>query len=136
MTNGLIGGMTRGFEHRLWGYKVVRIKQSDVERGSVSDSTSSVRPSSPNASHDGHEMGEYGKMGDVESPDEDRPAARNDEHADGKKTEYGGFDDGDLATRLTLHSREGEDETDERGSVEGWHIPDTVILTSGSIAPF
>ena len=127
--------MTRGFEHRLWGYTVVRIKRPDVERGLASDSTSSVRPPSPNASHDGHEMGEYSTMGDVESPDGGRPA-RNDEHADRKKDEYGDFDNGDLATRPALHSREGEDETDERESVGGWHIPETVILTSGSIAPF
>ena len=66
--------MTRGFEHRLWGYKVVRIKQSDVERGFVSDSTSSVHPPSPIAPHDGHEMGEYSKMGDVENPDDGRLA--------------------------------------------------------------
>ena len=127
--------MTRGFEHRLWGYTVVRIKQPDVERGFVSDSTTSVRPPSPTASHDDHEMGEYSKMGDVESPDEGRPA-RYDEHADRKKDKYGDFDNGDLATRPMLQSREGEDEADERESVEGWHIPETVILTSGSIAPF
>ena len=137
----LTGGMTRGFEHRLWGYKVVRIQQPDVERGFVSDSSSSsVRPPSPTASHDGHEMGEYGKMGDyVESTDEGgRPAAaRNDEHADGKKTEYGDVDNGDLATRPELRSRAGEDEADEQESVEGWStIPETVILTRGSIAPF
>ena len=127
--------MTRGFEHRLWGYKVVRIKQPDEERGFVSDSTSSVRPPSPNASHDGYEMGEYSKMGDVENPDEGRPAW-NDEHADRKKDEYGDSDNGDLATRPVPQSREGEDETDERESVGGWHIPETIILTSGSIAPF
>ena len=127
--------MTRGFEHRLWGYRVVRIDPPDVERGFVSDSTSYVRPPSPNPSHDGHEMGEYRKMGDVESPDEGRPA-RNDEHADRKKDKYGDFDDGDLAARPVLESSEGEDEADERESVGGWHIPETVILTSGSIAPF
>ena len=38
--------------------------------------------------------------------------------------------------RPVLHSREGESETDEGESVGGWHIPETVILTSGSIAPF
>ena len=127
--------MTRGFEHRLWGYKVVRIKQSDVERGFVSDSTSSVRPPSPTAPHDGHEMGEYSKMGDIENPDEGR-SARNDEHADRKKDEYGDLNNGDLATRPVLQSREGEDEMDEGDDVGGWHIPETVILTSGSIAPF
>lgn len=110
--------MTRGFEHRLWGYKVVRIKQSDVERGFVSDSTSSVRPPSPTAPHDGHEMGEYSKMGDVENPDEGR-SARNDEHADRKKDEYGDFDNGDLATRPVLQSREGDDEMDEGDDVGG-----------------
>ena len=129
--------MTRGFEHRLWGYKVVEINQSDVERGFVSDSTSSVRPPSPTASHDGHEMGEYSKMGDVENPDEGR-LARHDELADRKKDPYGDFDNGDLATRPVLESREGEseDETDERESVGGWHIPETVILRSGSLSPF
>ena len=127
--------MTRGFEHRLWGWTVVRINPPDVERGFVSDSTSYVRPPSPNVSHDGHEMGEYSKMGDVESPDEGHPA-RNDEHADRKKDEYGDSDDGDLAARPVLESSEGEDEADERESVGGWHIPETVILTSGSIAPF
>ena len=127
--------MTRGFEHRLWGYKVVRIKQSDVERGFVSDSTSSIRPPSPTAPHDGHEMDEYSKMGDVENPDDDR-LARNDKHADRKKDQYDDFDNGDLAMIPVLQSREGESETDEGEGVGGWHIPETVILTSGSLAPF
>ena len=126
--------MTRGFEHRLWGYKVVGINQSDVERGFVSDSTSSGRPPSQTASHDGHEMGEYSKMRDVENPDEGCPA-RHDERADRKKDPYGDFDGGDLATRPVLEG-EGEDEMDGRESVGGWYIPETVILRSGSISPF
>ena len=123
-----IGGMTRGFEHRLWGYTVVRIKQPDVERGVESGSTSSNRPLSPSQSLEGQELGEYGKLGVVEIPNEGHPALKKDESSE--------YDTGDLAIRPVPDSRGGSEETDERESVGEWQIPETVILTSGSIAPF
>ena len=129
--------MTRGFEHRLWGYTVVRIKQPDAERGITSDSTpSSIRAAFPPTSLDGHEMREYGKLGVVESSVEGRPNARDDEHFDRDKDGYSEFGSGDLAMRPVPGSRDGSEETDRRDSVGGWEIPETVILTSGSIGPF
>lgn len=130
--------MTRGFEHRLWGYTVVRIKQPDVERGITSDSMSSIRAASPHTSLEGHEMGEYGELGVVESSVKGRPNARDDEHSDRGEDGYSKFGSGsgDLATRRVPGSRDGSEEMDRRDSVGGWHIPETVILTSGSLGPF
>ena len=130
--------MTRGFEHRLWGYTVVRIKQPDAERGAMSDSTSSIRAASPPTSLDGHEMGEYGELGVVESSAHGRPNGRDNEHSDRDEDGYGKFGSGsgDLAMRPVVESRDGSEVTDRRDSVGGWQIPETVILTSGSIGPF
>ena len=127
--------MTRGFEHRLWGYTVVRIKQPDAERGVVSGSTSSVRPSSSTTSLDGQEMDEYDKVGIVESSVEGRPT-RDDEHFDPERGDYSNSEHGDLAVRPMTEAREGSEETDGRDSVGEWQIPETVILTSGSLGPF
>ena len=129
--------MTRGFEHRLWGYTVVRIEPPDIERGVVSDSTPSARPPSPNTSLDGQEMDDYSKLGVVDVPNKDPPAQDDEPHTDRKKDESSAFENGDLAVRPVLQStRESSEEMDERESGSGWHIPETVILTSESRGPF
>ena len=128
--------MTRGFEHRLWGYTVVKIKPpADVERGIMSDSTSSVHAPSPNESLHSQEMGEYGKLGIVDPAAEGRPTHEEDYSAidrrDGGNADFG---NGDLAVRpVPTESRDGSEEGEERG---GWQIPETILLRSGSIAPF
>ncbi len=124
--------MTRGFEHRLWGYKVVKIKQPDAERGTVSDATSSVRPTSPAHSFDGRDEEEYGKLVVAGSHDEGCRVG------DGGLLDKGGdeYEDGDLAMRSMPGSREGSEEADEQGDVGRWQIPETVVLTSGSLGPF
>lgn len=118
--------MKRGFEHRLWGYKVVKIEQPDAERGSASDSTSSVRSPSPTASLDDRHTEEYGRLGTVEPS---RPAQ------DG---EYSDQEPGNVerTIRPVLESRDESEETEEREEEGEWQIPETVILKSESISPF
>lgn len=127
--------MTRGFEHRLWGYTVVRTRQPDAERGVGSDSSSSVRHLSPSTSLDCHEMGKYGKLGVVEVPDEGRQYPEG-EHAHQQKDNDSHFGDGDLARRPLPESRDGSEEMDDHEDLGRWQIPETVLLTSGSIGPF
>lgn len=128
--------MTRGFEHRLWGYTVVRIRQPDAERGVGSDSSSSVRHlSSSSTSLDCHEMGEYGKLGVAEVPDEGHPH-REGEHAHQQKANASNFRDGDLAVRPVPESRDGSEHMDAHEDLGRWQIPETVLLTSGSLGPF
>lgn len=130
--------MTRGFEHRLWGYTVVRIRQPDTERGVGSDSSSSVRHLSSSSSTslvECQEMGEYGKLGVVEVPDEGRQDSEG-EQAQQQKNNYSIFDNGDLAMRPRPESRDGSEEMDDHESLGRWQIPEAVLLTSGSIGPF
>ena len=132
--------MTRGFEHRLWGYTVVRIRQPDTERGVGSDPSSSVRHLSSSSSSTSlvecQEMGEYGKLGVVEVPDEG-PQYPQGQQAQQQKINYSNFDNGDLAMRPRPESRDGSEEMDDHDESLGrWQIPETVLLTSESIGPF
>ena len=79
--------MKRGFEHRLWGYKVVKIKQPDAERGLVSKSTSSVRSPSQTPSLDVQDTSEYGNLGTVNSSVE-VALTRHGEQFDREESEY------------------------------------------------
>lgn len=122
--------MKRGFEHRLWGYKVVKIKQPDAERGTVSRSASSVRSPSPPALHND------GNPGNVESPVESDPA-QHEEDFDQEKGECSKFENVESTIRPVVpESSEGSEETEEREEAGEWQIPETVILTSESISPF
>ena len=127
--------MTRGFEHRLWGHKVVRIKQPDAERGIASNSASSICSPSPTASLVSHDTSEYGKPGIGECPVESA-AARHSEHFDQARDEYSAFKDVKPMIRRVSESRGTSEETVERGTSGEWQIPETVILTSESISPF
>ena len=124
--------MTRGFEHRLWGYTLVRIRQEDAERGLKSDSTSFPRPTSSTTSLELQEM----ELETVGYPEEGHRAAQRDEHAHQVKDKYSNCGDGDLAIISFSESRDGSEETDECERVGEWQIPRTVLLTSGSIGPF
>lgn len=124
--------MKRGFEHRLWGYKVVKIKQPDAERGLASGSTSSDLSPSPTVSLDDQRTSEYGV---VESSAEG-DAAQDEEGYDREKGEYSRFGNVEPMRRPVPESREGREETEEREGVGEWQIPETVILTSESISPF
>ena len=127
--------MTRGFEHRLWGYTVVKIKKPDVEHGIVSKSTCSAPPPSPIASLDGQQKSEYDKLGVRDSSTEKGPGVDTDQ-SDPKKGDCRESEDEQLTVRSVRESREGEEETEECERVDEWQIPETVLLTSGSIAPF
>lgn len=128
--------MKRGFEHRLWGYQVVKIKQTDAERGIVTDSPSSVHSSSPRSSLDDEDTDEIGDLATVDSPVNGSPA-QDDEHFDEEKGKYGKFGSVEPLIRpVPALSREGSEETEERDGVGEWQIPETVILTSESISPF
>lgn len=80
-------------------------------------------------------MGEYGKLGVVEVPDEGRQYLQG-EQAQQQKNNYSNFDNGDLAMRPRPESRDGSEEMDDHESLGRWQIPETVLLTSGSIGPF
>lgn len=129
--------MTRGFEHRLWGYKLVKIMRPDIERGIVSHSTASAPPPSLSTSLDRQESGEYGKLGIVDSHPENS-SARDGEDRDHEEdnSEYSDSEHGDLAIRHVPASREGSEDIEDLEDVREWQIPETVLLTSGSIAPF
>lgn len=127
--------MKRGFEHRLWGYKVVKTKQPDSERGTVSSHPSSVHSPLPRASLDDPESGGYGNLGTVESFVESGPA-QGGEHFDLEKGHCSKFGNVEPPIRLVPESREGSEETEERDRTGEWQIPETVILTSESISPF
>ena len=127
--------MTRGFEHRLWGYRVVKIKQRDPERGIVSHSSPSVRAPSPTASLTDQQNGEYRSVSIGESSVKDGPV-HDDEGFDRRDGGHGEFGNGEPTIRPVPESRERSREMEE-GEGEGeWQIPETVILTSESISPF
>ena len=128
--------MTRGFEHRLWGYKLVRIKQSDAEGDVVSDSASSARPSSPSTSLDDQRAAEYVELGIVDSSVKNYPARGGGPWHHQDEGHYSESVDGDLGNKPVSGSRDGSEATEERGSVGEWQIPETVILRSGSFTPF
>ena len=125
--------MTRGFEHRLWGYRVVKIKQRDPERGIASHSSPSLRPPSPTASLKDQQNGEYRSVSIGESSVKDGPV-HDDEDFDRRGGEHGAFGNGEPTIRPVPESRERRREMEE-GEGE-WQIPETVILTSESISPF
>ena len=126
--------MKRGFEHRLWGYKVVKIKQRDAERGILTNPPSSLHSSSPSASLDDEDMDERGDMANVESSVNGSPA-QDYKHADEEKGNYFGNAE-PLIRPVPALSREGSEEAEERDGAGEWQIPETVILTSESISPF
>ncbi len=127
--------MKRGFEHRLWGYKVVKIKQPDAERGTPSRSTSSIRSHSSSAPLDDRGSGEYGNLGTVESSEESG-LAQHGEDLDQAKGEYPRPQNAEPTIRPVPESRERSEDTEEREKEGDWQIPETVILTSESISPF
>ena len=127
--------MKRGFEHRLWGYKVVKIKHPDAERGTVSSSTSSVLSLSPTPSHDDQGAGEYGTSGIVESSVEGA-STQHGQAFDREEGEYDKLVTGEPMVRQVPDSRERGEEMEKREREREWQIPETVILTSESISPF
>ncbi len=128
--------MKRGFEHRLWGYKVVKIQQPDAERGTPSHSTSSIRShSSSSASLNDRGSGEYGNLGTVESSEESG-LAQHSQDLDQEKGEYARPENAEPTIRPVPESREKSEDTEEREKEGDWQIPETVILTSESISPF
>ncbi|CAD6591488.1 MAG: hypothetical protein ASARMPRED_005411 [Alectoria sarmentosa] len=129
-------GMKRGFEHRLWGYKVVKIKQPDTKRGTGSSSSSSVRSPSPTASLDDQESGKSGMSGTVKEPPVEGGLARDVKDSDEEKGAYSKLENAEPTIRPVPDSREGIEETEEREGEGEWQIPETVILTSDSISPF
>ena len=119
--------MKRGFEHRLWGYQVVKIKQPDAELGVVSD-----RSPSPAASLEDQRPGDYDKLTVVQSSgsvldsedfDQDQGDRINSSHEE-------------LPARPMPEPKETSKEAEERGGATEWQIPETVFLTSMSISPF
>lgn len=127
--------MTRGFEHRLWGYMVVKIKQPDAERGIGSKPTSSVHSPSPTLSLDDQESGESGHLGIVKSSVRGG-SAQHGEDFDPEKGEDSQFMDAEQTIKPVPNSIEGREETEESERAGEWQIPETVILTSESISPF
>ena len=127
--------MQRGFEHRLWGYKVVQIKQPNSSRSSVSSSGSSIPSPSQTPSLDDLEANEFGNLGTVDSSVGDDSA----QHGKTLDEENGAYDKlaaGEPTVRQVPVSRESSGEKGERESVGEWQIPETVILTSVSTSPF
>lgn len=128
--------MTRGFEHRLWGYTVVKIKQPDKKRGIVSDSTSSVPSLAPTASHDDLlETGKHGPL-EIEESSAGRGPGRDRGISDLEKGAYDTLETGEPTVRRVSESRGRSESVEERERVGEWQIPETVILTSESISPF
>lgn len=128
--------MKRGFEHRLWGYKVVKIKQPDAKRGTGSNSSSSIRSPSPTTSLDDQETGKCGQSGIVEETPVEGGLARDGEDSDEERGMYSKLGNAEPTIRPVPQSREGIEETEEREREGEWQIPETVILTSDSISPF
>ena len=124
--------MKRGFEHRLWGYQVVKIKQPDAEPGIVSDPTSSDRSPSPADSLEDQHPGGYDRLKVVQS----FGPAQDGEDFDQDKGDRINSSHKDLPTRPVPEPRETSKEVEERGEVIEWQIPETVFLTSKSISPF
>ena len=124
--------MKRGFEHRLWGYEVVKIKQPDAGLGIVSDATSSDLSPSPADSLENQRPGDYDRLRVVQSSG----PARDGEGFDQDKGDRIKSSHEELWTRPVPEPREtGEDAEERKGSTE-WQIPETVFLTSTSISPF
>lgn len=98
--------MKRGFEHRLWGYKVVKIKQPDAERGLISKSTSSVRSPSQTLSLDDQDTSEHGDLEIVESTVEGA-STQHGEEFDREEGESDKLVTGDPMMRQAPESREG-----------------------------
>ena len=124
--------MKRGFEHRLWGYQVVKIKQPDAELGTVSDSTSSDHPPSPADSLEDQRPGDYDQLKVVQSSG----PTRNGEDFDQDKGDRIKSSHKELPTRPVPEPRETSNVAEERGGATEWQIPETVFLTSESISPF
>lgn len=126
--------MKRGFEHRLWGYKVVKIKQPDAERGVVTNPPSSIHSSSPSAPLNDEDTDENVDLATANSSVNSH-AAQDDERSDEEKGRN--FGNAEPLMRPTPGlSREGSEDPEERHGAGDWQIPETVILTSESISPF
>ena len=124
--------MKRGFEHRLWGYQVVKIKQPDAELGIVSDPTSSDRSPSPADSLEDQGDDDYDKLKVVQSSG----PTRNGEHFDKDKRDRTKSSHEALPTSPEPEPRESSNDLEERKGAKEWQIPETVFLTSTSISPF
>ena len=124
--------MKRGFEHRLWGYQVVKIKQTDAELGIVSDPTSSDRSPSPADTHGDQRPGDDDQLNVVQfcGP------AHDGEDFDQDKGDRVSSRHEELPTWPVPEPRETSKEAEERGGATEWQIPETVFLTSNSISPF
>lgn len=123
--------MKRGFEHRLWGYKVVKIKQP-----TATSSASSIHSSSSSASLDDEDTDEDRDLETAISSVNGSPA-QDDEQFDQEKDKYSKFGNVEPLIRpVPAPSRERSEEAEERDGVGEWQIPETVILTSESISPF
>ena len=124
--------MKRGFEHRLWGYQVVKIKQPDAELGIVSDPTSSDRSPSPANSVEDQRSGDCDKLKLVQSSDPTSNGEDCDQDKGGRiKSSHEEF-----RTRPVPEPRETSNDAEERKGATEWQIPETVFLTSESISPF
>ena len=124
--------MKRGFEHRLWGYQVVKIKPPDAELGIVSDPTSSDRSPSPADFLEDQRSGDCDKSKVVQSSG----PALNGEDFDQDKGDRIKSSHKELPTRPVPEPREISNDAEERAGATVWQIPETVFLTSESISPF
>ena len=124
--------MKRGFEHRLWGYQVVKIKPPDAGLGLVSHPTSPDRSPSPADSLQGQRHGDCNQLKVMQSSGPARDSEDfGQDNADSINSSHE-----ELLTRPVPEPRDISEEAEERGRATEWQIPETVFLTSKSILPF
>ena len=124
--------MKRGFEHRLWGYQVVKIKQPDAEIGIVSDPTPSNRSPSGVDPFEDQYPGDYDQLKLVESSG----PTRNGQDFDQDQGDRINYSHEELPTRPVPEPRKTTNDAEERKGATEWQIPETVFLTRESISPF
>ena len=124
--------MKRGFEHRLWGYQVVKIKQPDAGLGLVSHPTSPDRSPSPADFLQDQRHGDYNQLKVVQSSG---PARHNEDFSQDNADRINSSHE-ELLTRPVPEPRDISEEAEERGRAIEWQIPETAVLTSKSISPF
>ena len=124
--------MKRGFEHRLWGYQVVKIKQPDAKIGIVSDPTSSDRSPSPADSLENLRPGDCDTVKVVQSSG----PSRNGEDFDQDRGDRINPSHEELRRKPVPEPRETSNDAEEYGEATEWQILETVFLTSESISPF
>ena len=124
--------MTRGFEHRLWGHKVVKIKPPD---SIASHSTSSIRSPSPTASLTHHDdTVKYNSLSPANSSVKDG-SARDGDIVDEEKGEVVDEEEGNVNPLMDPESGSRERSQEVEDAAE-WQIPETVLLTRESMALF